>query len=110
MAEDEWEKDPGVLSMRRVFAAIEMRQNELLNRLNLHWTDKGLKSARRMALHLFERTWAGAADQGVRLIEEDAADLYVLCLAKVLSTRGIAMPAGSLPGKEVVKRLMEEVR
>ena len=109
MAEDEWERDPGVLSMRRVFAAIEMRQNELLNRLNIHWTDKGLGSARRMALHLFEGLWAGAADKGIRLAEKDAADLYVHCLAKVLGTRGISAP-GALPANDVIERLMEEAR
>ncbi len=110
MAEDEWERDPGVQFLRRVFAAIETRQGELLERLNIHWTDRGLRSARSMALNLFERTWAGAAKGGLRLGEEDAADLYVHCLAKVLHTRGIVAPAGSLPANDVVKRLMGEAR
>jgi len=110
VAEDEWERDPGVLFMRRAFAAIEIRQGEFLGRLNIHWTDRGLRSARSMALHLFERTWAGAAKCGLRLGEEDAADLYVHCLAKVLHTRGIKAPAASLPRNDVIKRLMEEAR
>ncbi len=110
MAEDEWEKDPRVLSMRRVFAAIETRQAALLERLNIHWMDKGLKAMRRTALHLFERIWAGAVDRGVRLGEEDAADLYVHCLASVLRTRGISTPAESLPASDVIKGLMEEAR
>jgi hypothetical protein len=110
VAEDEWERDPGVQFMRRVFAAIETRQGELLERLNIHWTDRGLRSARSMALHLFERTWAGAAKRGQRLGEEDAGDLYVHCLAKVFHTRGIAAPAGFLPANDVIKRLMEEAR
>ena len=87
--------------MRRVFAAVETRQAELLDRLNIHWMDKGLRSARSMALRLFEQVWARAANQGVRLGEEDAADLYVHCLAKVLGTRGIVAAAESLPGSDV---------
>jgi len=110
MPEDEWERDPGVLFMRRVFAAIEARQAELLGWLNMHWTDKGLRTARNMALRLFERIWAGAANQGARLGEEDAAELYVLCLAKVLQARGMSMPVGSLPENDLVKRLVEEAR
>ncbi len=110
MAEDEWEKDPGVLFMRRVFAAIETRQVELLRRSNIHWMDEGLRSARSTALRLFERIWARAVNQGIRLGEEDAADLYVHCLAKVLHTRGILVPAGSLPGNDLIKRLIEDTR
>jgi hypothetical protein len=96
--------------MRRVFAAIETRQAELLDRLNIHWMDRGLKVMRRTALRLFERIWAGAVDRGIRLGEEDAADLYVHCLASVLHTRGIPTPAESLPPNDVIKRLMEEAR
>jgi hypothetical protein len=72
LAQDEWERDPGVLFMRRVFSAIEARQAELLERLNVLRTDRGLRSARKMALQLFERTRADAADRRVRLGEEDA--------------------------------------
>ncbi len=110
MAEDEWEKDPRVLSMRRVFAAIDARQAALLERLNIDWMDKGLKVMRRTALDLFERIWAGAVDRGVRLGEEDAVHLYVHCLASVLHTRGISVPAESLPGNDTVKKLMAEAR
>lgn len=110
MALDEWEKDPRVRSMRRVFAAIERRQAELLERMNIDRVERGLRSMRKAALLLFERTWAGAADRGVRLGEEDAVDLYVHCLAKVLHTRGMSVPSESLPDNEAVKRLMEEAR
>ena len=96
--------------MRRVFAVIEARQAALLERLNIDWMDKGLRSMRNTALHLFERIWAGAADRGVSLGEEDAADLYVHCLASVLRARGISAPAESLPANDVVKGLMEEAR
>lgn len=107
LAGDEWEKDPGVLFMRRVFSTIEARQAEFLDRANVDRTDRGLRSVRKMALSLFERAWAAAAGQGTRLSEEDAAGLYVHCLARVLHTRGIVVPAGSLPVSETVKRLME---
>ena len=96
--------------MRRVFAAIETLQAELLDRANVHWMDKGLRSMRKSTLYLFERIWAGAADRGVRLGEEDAADLYIHCLAKVLQTRGITVPAESLPCNDAVRRVMEEAR
>jgi hypothetical protein len=106
LAGDEWDRDPNVLIMRRVFAAIEARQAEFLDRVNIDRMDRGLRSARKMALQLFERVWAGAADAGVRLGEADTADLYVNCLAKVFHTRGIALPEGSLPGSDAVKKLM----
>lgn len=108
MEADEWGKDPGVRSMRRVFAAIEAQQDELLDRLTIHARDGRLGCARRMALDLFERTRGGAAGRGVRLGERDAADLYVHCLARVLEGEGIVVPAALLPGNDVVERLMEE--
>jgi len=107
---DEWEKDPRVHSMRRVFAAIERRQAELLEQMNIDRKERGLKSMRKAALSLFERTWAGAADRGVRLGEEDAVDLYIHCLARVLHTRGMSVPAESLPDNGAIRRLMEEAR
>ncbi|HUJ68424.1 MAG TPA: hypothetical protein VLW86_02820 [Syntrophorhabdales bacterium] len=110
MALDEWEKDPRVRSMRRVFAAIERRQAELLERMNIDRMERGLRSTRKAALLLFERTWAGAADRGVSLGEEDAVDLYIHCLAKVLHTRGMSAPSESLPDNGAVKKLMEEAR
>lgn len=108
MAADEWENDPNVLFLRRVFAAIERRQTELLGLLNVHWMDGGLRTARTMALRLFERTWAGRAKKGVRLGEEEAALLYAHCLVKVLHTRGISVPDGFLPGGDAIARLIEE--
>ena len=96
--------------MRRVFAAIERRQAELLEQMNIDRKERGLKSMRKAALSLFERTWAGAADRGVRLGEEDAVDLYIHCLARVLHTRGISVPAESLPDNGAIRRLMEEAR
>jgi hypothetical protein len=110
LGEEEWEKDPGVLSMRRVFAAIERCQAELLEQMNIDWKEKGLRSMRKAALLLFERTWAGASDRGVRLDGEDAVDLYVHCLARVLHTRGLSVPAESLPDNGAIRRLMEEAR
>jgi hypothetical protein len=108
LEEDGWGKDPGVRFMRRVFAAIEIQQEELLDRLTIHRRDKILGPGRKAALHLFERTWAGAAGRGIGIGERDAADLYVYCLAKVLQTRGIVVPAALLPRNDAIERLMEE--
>ena len=108
MEADEWGIDPGVQSMRRVFAAVEAGQDELLDRLTINTRDGRLGCARRIALDLFERTWAGAAGRGMQLGERDAADLYVYCLAKVLKTKGIVVPAALLPGNDAIERLMEE--
>jgi hypothetical protein len=107
MEEDEWGKDPGVESMRRVFAAIEARQEQLLDRLSIHRRDPRLGSARRAALHLFERTWANAAGRGMQLKEQNAADLYAHCLARALRTKGIEVPPTLLPGNDAIERLME---
>ena len=86
-AGDEWEKDPRVLSMRRVFAAIETRQADLLDRLNIYWMDRGLKVMRRTALRLFERIWAGAVDRGIRLGKKTRL-ISTFIASPVCSTQG----------------------
>jgi|GEM_PF-371348 len=106
--EDEWGNDPSVRRMRRVFAAIEARQARLLDGLKVHRFDKRLGQWRKMALHLFEQRSAGAARAGVGLTEKDLADLYIYCLAKVLSTRGITVPKVALPDNAAVAVLVED--
>jgi hypothetical protein len=96
--------------MREVFAAIERRQAELLDELNIRWADSGLRVARGMALHLFERAWSGAAERGIPVGKKTAADLYVHCLAKALQASGVTVPEGSLPESDIMKKLVDETQ
>jgi len=108
MDEDEWGRDPSVRSMRSVFAAIEAAQNRFLHGLGVGRTDKRLRHWRKTALHLFEQTWAVAAERGMPPAEKDAADLYLCCLAKALGTYGIQAPHPCVPDNPGVMRLLEE--
>lgn len=110
MDEDEWGRDPSVRSMRSAFAAIEAAQNRFLDGLGVGRIDKRLRQWRKMALHLFEQHSTGAAGAGVGLSEKDLADLYIYCLAKVLSTRGITVPKVALPDNAAVAVLVEDRR
>jgi hypothetical protein len=94
--------------MRRVFAAIEAGQARLLGGAEVSYMDRRLSQWRRMALHLFEQKWAGAAKSGVSLDEKNLADLYLRCLTKVLQTNGVSVPADVLPSNPVVDRLLSE--
>jgi len=108
MDEDEWGRDPTVAGMRSVFAAVEAAQNRFLDGLGVSRLDKRLRQWRKMALHLFERSWAVSARRGMPLTEKDAADLYLYCIAKVLGTRGIEAPRLSLPDNPAVRRLLRK--
>ncbi len=106
--EDEWGRDPQVRSLRRIFGAGEAKQARPLEDLGIRPLDARLGQLRRMALHLFERSWAGAGRTGATLGEKDVADLYLHCLARVLATRGITVPGRALPDNVAVARLLEE--
>lgn len=106
--EDQFGHDPSVRRLRRVFAAAEAGQNQLLDRLNIGRLDRRLGQWRKVALHLFERGWARATREGVHLEEEDVGHLYLFCLARALATRGIAVPGEALPANAAVARLLEE--
>jgi hypothetical protein len=99
---DEWGRDPAVRSLRRIFAVVEREQQRLLDRLAIDRLDARLGQWRRMTLHLFEQQWAISAQQGLRLEEKDVGDLYLRCMAKVLGTRGIAVPVDAMPANEKV--------
>ncbi len=107
MDNDEWGRDPAVRQLRRIFAVIEAEQQGLLDRLGIDRLDARLGQWRKMTLHLFEKQWADSAQQGLRLEEKDVADLYLRCMAKVLGTRGIVVPADAMPANDRIDRLME---
>jgi hypothetical protein len=108
MEEDRWGKDPSVQSMRRVFAAIEERQERLLQGAAVSSMDRRLGQWRKMVLHLFEQRWADSVRAGVSPSEADLVDLYAYCLTKVLETKGIAVPDDLSPPRTVADRLVGE--
>ena len=107
MADDQWDKDPGVLFMRDVFASMERSQTELLGQANICPTEPKLRSTRRMALHLFERAWAAAAGPGRSVSREIAVDLYLYCLVRALRAGGFGSFENLLPRNGTVKRLLK---
>jgi hypothetical protein len=106
--EDEWGRDPSVQSMRRVFSFMEEAQQEFLKRLNISLFDKRLRRVREQALERFERAWPMAVRQGIIGNEKEAAPLYILCLAKVLSSTGIEVLKDLLPRDEKITRFIKE--
>ena len=106
---DEWGKDPSVQIMRKVFKEMEKAQHELLKRLDIIPYDLRIRSWRDQALALFERTWGVSNRMGVTMNEHTAPAIYIHCLAKIMGSEGINIPAGILPeaGKEL--RVFKEV-
>jgi len=105
---DEWGHDPSVQSMRRVFSHMEKAQNELLRILKISSFDQRLRRGCEQARKLFERVWPLAARKGIAESEEDAALLYVHCLANVLSLNGISVPSEVLPQHEKISSFLKE--
>jgi hypothetical protein len=107
--DDTWGQDPQVRYMRTVFAAVERTQSEFLRTLGISSVDPRLRRFREVALALFERSWSVAARRGLKTDEDSAAALYLFCLGRALSMRGIEVPPASLPGDEKLKRIVDEV-
>ena len=105
--EDEWDHDPSVQSMRRVFSSIEEAQRKLLSGLNISYLDRRLRPSREQALELFERAWAKAARKGV-MDEKDAAPLYLHCLARTLRSAGVEVSEELLPRNEKIIPLLRK--
>ncbi len=106
---DTWGRDPQIRYMRGVFAAVEAAQKEFLRDVGVSSTDERLRRFREVALKLFERSWVVAMERGVGADEGSAAAIYIFCLARVLSTKGVDIPEGSLPGDAKLKKLVDEV-
>jgi hypothetical protein len=47
--------------------------------------------------------------RGMETGDDSAAAIYILCLARALSMKGIEVPDASLPGNGELKRLVDEV-
>jgi len=106
---DEWGKDPSVQIMRKVFKGMEKAQHELLKRLDIIPYDLRIRRWRDQALALFERAWGVANRMGITMDEHTASVVYVHCLAKIMGTERINIPAGILPDAKSVERIFKEV-
>jgi len=106
---DEWGKDPSVQIMRRIFKEMEKAQHELFERLSFPPYDLRIRKWRDQALALFERAWGIANRMGVPIDERIASAIYVHCLAKIMSSEGIKIPAGTLPEARSVQSILREV-
>lgn len=107
--DDTWGRDPQVRYMRTVFAAIERAQKEFLRALGISPVDPRLRRFREIALAFFERSWVAAMRRGMDADESSAGALYIFCLARALSMKGVEIPPASLPGDAELKGLVDEV-
>ncbi|MBU4563408.1 MAG: hypothetical protein KMY53_06995 [Desulfarculus sp.] len=106
---DTFGADPSVRAMRRVFAAVEAAQAELLARLGVSALDPELRAWREGALRLFQAAWPRAAAQGLVRGPEQAARLYLLALGRALASAGRPVPPGELPVDPDLERVLGEV-
>lgn len=106
---DEWGRDPSVLAMRRIFAAMEAAQKELLKGLGFSSLDQRLRRWRERALAAFDSCWARSARAGLELGEAEAGILYVHCLGRIMSREGMEVPSEILPKNEKIQKIMREV-
>jgi hypothetical protein len=105
---DEWERDPSVKRMRRVFARMEERQNELLSAVGIDPHDPRLRGWREKALPHFERCWRIGAGRGLKLSEERTAAVYLHCLAAQMTPDGVRVDPDVLPGDPEIESLVKE--
>jgi hypothetical protein len=106
---DQWGEDPSVQIMRKVFKRMEKAQHELLKQLDIIPYDPRMRRWRDQALALFEGTREVASRMGVTMNEDTASAIYVHCLAKIIGSDGINIPAGILPEPENIERILKEV-
>jgi len=107
--EDQFGRDPQVQHLRRVFAQIEMKQDELLQRLGVSPSDYRLRRVREATLMSFEKAWMIAGRRGVAETEDEIADLYILCMAKVLAGNRIVVPDDLLPANRGISDVVKEI-
>jgi len=108
MDSDEFERDPAVRSMRRVFSQMEKLQQKMLEAATLPPLDRRLRAWREQTLQLFEQAWARANKRGLTKTEEEAALLYALCLARILE-RGRVRVSPALPRNEELEQVIQEI-
>jgi hypothetical protein len=106
---DEWGRDPAVLAMRRVFAAMEAAQKEFIRSLDLSPFDPRMRRWRERALAAFDASWARTARTRAELSETEAGALYIHCLGRIMTREGMEVPPEILPGSEKLQKILKEV-
>ena len=86
---DEWGRDPSVKAMRRIFKAMEISLNDLIEQLNISPFDYRIRGWLDQALAKYERAWGEASRRGVDMDEKMASAVYVHCLVKIIGSEGI---------------------
>lgn len=109
METDNWERDPQVRFLRRLFAGIETAQRDLLERLGISLLDERLNRWRPATLSLFEKVWALSARQGASMDESEIAQVYLHCLITILGRQGLDIPAGILPENKPITHWIKEI-
>ena len=106
---DEWATDHSVQMMRAVFEKMEGAQSAILADLNVSPFDERVRSWRERALIIFERLWSCAMRKEMLIDEEEAANIYVFSLTRVMDSDGMEIPEKLVPCQPDISRLFEEV-
>lgn len=107
--DDQFGRDPQVRYLRKVFAEMEKKQNKFLALIGVSPADYRLRRVREGALKAFEKAWMLANRRGTIETEDEVSDLYVLCLAKILSGNRIDVPHEFLPSSTRMHDVIREV-
>ena len=105
---DEYARDPSVRMMRKVFKKMEGAQSAILADLNVSSLDERIRPWRERALIIFERLWSYAMRKGISMDENEAANIYVLSLIRVMGSDGMEIPEKLLPRQPDVSKIFEE--
>jgi hypothetical protein len=105
---DEWEMDPAVRTMRRIFVHMEDAQKSFLSALKIDPHDPRLRGWREKALSRFERCWRIASGKGVKLSEQRMAVVYLHCLAAQMSLGGVNLDSIVLQSDNEIELLVKE--
>ncbi len=106
---NEWGRDPSVQGMRIVFKGMEKSLDEILDQLDIAPYDQRIRGWLEKALVKFETSWVVANQRGIIMNEKIAPVVYTHCLAKVIGSEGIEIPASILPEEKDTARLIHEV-
>jgi hypothetical protein len=99
---DIWGLDPAVGRLRKTFALLEVRQEEVLARLAVLSLDPRVRPARDLARRLWERAWVRANNRGSELEESQIVDLYEYALILAFKEQGVGPPISrDCPGLDI---------
>lgn len=105
---DEWEMDPAVRTMRRIFVQMEDVQKSFLSAVKIDPHDPRLRGWREKALSRFERCWRIASGKGIKLTEQRMAAVYLHCLAAEMKSDGVRLDSIVLHSDKEIEALVKE--